>query len=129
MNRIVHFEVPADDPERAVKFYENVFGWKIKKWDNPVEYWLVLTGPESESGIDGGIYRRDNPVKDAGPLNAFRCTVDTTDLDLTIKKVKKNGGKIIQEKTVIPGIGWMAMCLDTEGNHFGLMESDENAGK
>lgn len=54
MPRVVHFEIDAKKPERAIEFYEKVFGWKIEKWKGPVDYWLIMTGKESESGIDGG---------------------------------------------------------------------------
>jgi len=62
MPRVVHFEFYVDDPERAVKFYQEVFGWKITKWEGPVDYWLVTTGEEGEPGIDGAIARRTNGV-------------------------------------------------------------------
>jgi len=61
MSRVVHFEIPADNPERSIKFFESVFGWKIEKWDGPIEYWVVMTGDEEEPGIDGGLARRENP--------------------------------------------------------------------
>lgn len=58
MPRVVHFEIDAEKPERAVKFYEKVFGWKIEKWKGPVDYWLITTGKEKEPGIDGGLAKR-----------------------------------------------------------------------
>jgi predicted enzyme related to lactoylglutathione lyase len=58
MARVVHFELPADNPDRAVKFYSDVFGWKIKKWEGPVDYWLITTGEEKEPGINGAITTR-----------------------------------------------------------------------
>src|SRR6185436_19469492 len=54
MNRPVHFEIPAKDPARAIKFYEGAFGWTFKKWDGPMPYWMITTGPGSEPGINGG---------------------------------------------------------------------------
>ena len=61
MPRVVHFELSADDPERAIKFYENAFGWKTEKWAGPMDYWLIMTGPEDEPGIDGGLSKREGP--------------------------------------------------------------------
>ena len=58
MPRVVHFEIAADDPDRATRFYQDVFGWQSSKWEGPEEYWLVMTGSPSEPGIDGGIGRR-----------------------------------------------------------------------
>ena len=121
MSRIVHFEIPADDPQRAIEFYETVFGWRIEKWDGPIEYWLVMTGPEDEPGIDGGLARREDPA--IGVEN----TIDVQDLDASLISVKDQGGEIIRPKMAVPGVGWMAYIKDTEGNVFGLMQSDPDA--
>lgn len=121
MSRVIHFEIPADDPERSIKFYESVFGWTIEKWDGPIEYWLIMTGDENEPGIDGALARREDP--ETGVEN----TIDVKDLDQTLLEVEANGGKIIRPRMAVPGVGWMAYFKDTEGNTFGLMESDETA--
>lgn len=121
MSRIVHFEIPADDPERAIQFYKKVFKWKIEKWDGPIEYWLIMTGSEDEPGIDGGLARREDPS------TGVENTIDVTDLDVSLADVKANGGEIIRPRMAVPGVGWMAYIKDTEGNVFGLMESDQNA--
>ncbi|MDH4271372.1 MAG: VOC family protein [Candidatus Aminicenantes bacterium] len=121
MNRIVHFDIYADDPQRAVKFYGDVFGWKASKWEGPMEYWLVTTGPEETPGIDGGIGRREDPA------DRTTNTVDVASVDEFTAKITAAGGKVIAPKMAIPGVGWFAMCLDTEGNKFGLMENDPSA--
>ena len=61
MPRVVHFEVPADEPERAAGFYREVFGWQAQRWEGPQEYWLLTTGPDDVAGINGGIMRRQEP--------------------------------------------------------------------
>ena len=61
MPRVVHFEIHADDPERAVNFYQDVFGWQIVKWEGPQDYWLITTGPDDEPGINGGLMKRSDP--------------------------------------------------------------------
>ena len=121
MSRVVHFEIPADDPERAIKFYEKVFDWQIEKWDGPIEYWLIMTGEEDKPGIDGGLARRENPT------TGVENTIDVKDLDVSLANVKANGGKVIRPRMAVPGVGWMAYIKDTEGNVFGLMESDLEA--
>jgi predicted enzyme related to lactoylglutathione lyase len=121
MSRVVHFEIPADDPERSIKFYETVFGWTFEKWDGPIEYWLIMTGNEEEPGIDGGLARREDPE------TGIENTIDVKNLDQTLADVKANGGTITRPRMAVPGVGWMAYIKDTEGNTFGLMESDENA--
>jgi predicted enzyme related to lactoylglutathione lyase len=120
MPRVGHFEIPADEPERAVQFYESVFGWKIRKWEGPMEYWLVTTGEPPEVGIDGGIERRSEGA-------VTRNTVDVADVDEYVRKVEAAGGKVIQPKTALPGVGWFAYCTDTEGNVFGMMQEDPSA--
>ena len=121
MPRIVHFELPAEDPERAKKFYEKVFGWKIEKWEGPVEYWLITTGGEDEPGIDGAIMKKEDPN-----MSVYN-TIDVPSFDKFKKKIEKNGGEMVTEKMAIPGIGYFAYFKDPEGNQLGIMESDESA--
>ncbi len=121
MSRVVHFEIPADDPERSIKFFETVFGWTIEKWDGPIEYWLIMTGDETEPGIDGGMARREDPA------TGVENTIGVKDLEQTLLDVEANGGQILRPKMAVDGVGWMAYIKDTEGNTFGLMESDESA--
>ena len=118
MLRVSHFELPADDPEKLVKFYENVFGWTVRKWDGPLDYWLVMTGPEDQEGIDGGIARRGKG--EAGVINS----IDVPDVDKFIAKIEGAGGTVIVPKRAIPGVGYLAYCKDTEGNTFCIMQED-----
>lgn len=124
MNRVVHFEINAENVERAAKFYAAVFGWKIEPW-GPAEYGYmhVQTGEDNEPGIDGGIWKGRGPLPPAGSrLNAFNCSIEVANIDETIIKIKAEGGAIIQDKSQIPGVGWLAMCVDTEGNQFSVMQ-------
>ena len=118
MSRVVHFEIPADDPGRAVKFYTKVFGWKINKWEGGMDYWLVTTGDRSTPGIDGAIMQRSEMARTV--VNS----IDVLSVDDFIRKVTKNGGKVVTPKTPIPGIGYFAYCKDTEGNMFGILQPD-----
>jgi predicted enzyme related to lactoylglutathione lyase len=120
MPRVVHFEISAEDPQRAADFYARVFGWKITKWPGPQDYWLVKTGEAPEPGIDGGIFRRHGPV---GHVNS----VSVASVDATAKQVEEAGGKIVVPKMAIPGVGWLIYCQDTEGSVFGLHQSDPTA--
>lgn len=121
MSRVVHFELAADDPERASQFYSAVLGWKIDKWDGPQDYWLATTGEAGLPGIDGAIMRR------APQMPSVVNTVDVASVDDAVAKVTANGGQVVEPKMAIPGVGYLAYCLDTEGNAFGLMQSDPNA--
>jgi len=120
MPRVIHFEINADDAERAVKFYSQVFGWKIKKWEGPVDYWLISTG-EGGPGIDGGLMRRMS--SSATTIN----TIDVPSVDEFMTRITRNGGQVVMPKRAVPGVGWMAYCQDTEGNVFGIMQEDRSA--
>jgi uncharacterized protein len=126
MPRVVHFEIPATDPERAVQFYRDVFGWEISRWEGPEDYWLVTTGPQGEMGINGGIMRRTQEVDGESPT-AYVCTVGVESVDEYVMKVEANGGSVVVPKMAVPGVGWLVYCKDTEGNQFGMMQPDESA--
>jgi predicted enzyme related to lactoylglutathione lyase len=124
MPRVVHFDIDTDDPQRAIAFYSEIFGWKIEKWEGPMEYWLVTTGSDEEPGINGGMGKRG----DGGlSFNTYRCTIEVQDVEEYAAKIKDKGGQVLMEKTPIPGVGWFAACVDSEGNHFGLMQPGESA--
>lgn len=120
MPRVVHFEIPADDPERAVRFYGSVFGWDITTWGGPAEYWLAATGPDEERGIDGAIMRRPQ-------WGACSVHVAVPSIDDAVARIEGAGGDVVQAKSPIPGIGYMAYCRDTEGNVFGVFQEDPSA--
>jgi uncharacterized protein len=120
MPRPVHFEIPADKPQRAIKFYRGVFGWKISKWGGPMSYWLATTGKPGEMGIDGAITLRSS-------LASTTNTIGVENLEEAMAKVEAAGGKLTTPKMAVPGVGWMCYCLDTEGNMFGLMQPDMTA--
>jgi uncharacterized protein len=120
-SRVIHFEIQADDIERAGKFYENVFNWEIsqmmKAEEGGMDYWGLKTGPDGTPGINGGLYKRGEDK-----LFTYDCTIQVDDIDKSIEDVKKNGGSIRGEKMEIPGVGWFVGGTDTEGNRFGLMQ-------
>ncbi len=125
MPRPIHFEIHADNPSRAVKFYESLLGWQFTKWEGPMEYWLIKTGSEGTPGIDGGLVKRmGSPPGEAAAVNAYVCTVDTDSVDQTIEKLTALGGKVALPKMPVPGVGWLAYGKDTEGNILGFMQAD-----
>jgi predicted enzyme related to lactoylglutathione lyase len=119
MPRVIHFEINADDPDRAVKFYTEALGWKISKW-GPMDYWLCETGGKDEPGIHGAIMARE---KDWTTVN----TISVPSLDEFSKRVEKAGGQVVTPRQTIPGIGHHSYCLDSEGNLFGILEEDSSA--
>jgi hypothetical protein len=126
MPRVVHFEIHAADPDRAVNFYQTLFGWTFQKWEGPMDYWLITTGPNDQPGINGGLVRRQGEI-DGQAVIAYVCTVDVENLDASVQTALDNGGQIALPKMPIPGMGWLAYCKDTEGNIFGMMQGDPNA--
>jgi predicted enzyme related to lactoylglutathione lyase len=117
---IVWFEIPADDPERAKKFYASLFGWKIEKFPDMTDYWHVDTGGGDDTP-DGGLMSRRYPDQ------LITNYVNVSSVDHSAAKVEKLGGKICKSKTAVPNMGYFAICQDTEGNEFGLWESNEGA--
>ena len=126
MPRVVHFEIHAGDPARAINFYEKVFGWTFNKWDGPMPYWLVTTGPDDQPGINGGLVQRQGEI-DGQAVIAYVCTTGVENVDASVATVVANGGTIAVPKMPIPGMGWLAYCKDTEGNIFGMMQPDPTA--
>lgn len=128
---LVHFEIHVNDMERARNFYTEVFDWKFRKVDMPIEYWLFQTGrtqmPDgSTAGIDGGMLKKSG--KDGGEgasPNAFVCTVGVDDIDDTLEKAKKLGATTQMEKDKMPGIGWLSYLKDPEDNIFGVLQPEQ----
>lgn len=135
MNRVVHFEIHAENPERAAKFYAEMFDWTIKEWSYPGaeikdenRYWLATTGEDKDPGINGGIlFRKGKPPTGLEPITAFVCTIDVENLDESVKSAISLGGQIALPKMPIKGMGWLAYAKDTEGNIFGMMQADKDA--
>lgn len=131
MNRPVHFEIQADQPERAAAFYKDIFGWSIEKWTGASwDYWIVMTAPKdsTEQGINGGLLKRpaQMPPEQCG-TNSFVCTMDVVDFDQTAEKILAAGGKVAMPKFALPGMAWQGYFFDTEGNTFGIHQADPNA--
>ncbi len=120
MSKIVHFEIPADDPQRAGGFYHDVLGWEVSRFGGE-PYWLVRAGEEGEPGANGALVVRDglhrSPVLIAG----------VADIDDVLRRVDSCGGKVAQGKLAVPGVGWSAYVLDPEGNTIGLFQPDADA--
>jgi len=117
---IVWFEVPADEPKRAKTFYAKLFGWKIGLIPGMKDYWHIDTGGKDETP-DGGLMARKHPNQ--GITNY----ISVPSVTKFAAKVEKLGGKICLPRTAVPGMGFFAICQDTEGNTFGIWECDQAA--
>jgi len=117
---LIWFEIPADDPARAKKFYGSLFGWKISKFPGMQDYWHIDTGG-ADSSPDGGLMARKHPEQ---PITNY-IRVDS--VDVSAAKATKLGGKICLGKTAVPQMGYFVVCQDPEGNTFALWEMNKDA--
>lgn len=117
MSRPVHFEIPVDDQARAASFYESTFGWEIQQWEG-APYWLATTGPDEEPGINGALGTRGENFM--VPM----LVIGVDDIEKAMADIEAAGATIVVGKNPVPGVGWSAYFIDTEGNRLGLFEDD-----
>jgi predicted enzyme related to lactoylglutathione lyase len=117
---IVWFEIPADNIERARKFYGELFGWKIEQFPGVPDYWHIDTGGGDDTP-DGGMLPRKHSTQ---PITNY---VNVESVARAAAKVEKLGGKIMKPKTAVPQMGYFVICRDSEGNEFALWERNERA--
>ena len=131
MPTIVHFEIPSSDIERSKKFYNDLFGWKFDKFPSPpgskmpegMEYWIISTvDDKGDEAVGGGMMKRQSPQQQ-GITNYF----DVKSVQEYSAKVEQLGGRVIFPKHPVPGMGYIAICTDTENNGFGIFEVDSTA--
>jgi len=119
---VVHFEIPANNTEKLGKFYAELFGWKVEKMPGPADYWIIMTVPLDEKmsplrpGVNGALYKVQNTC------DKPRNYISVESIDKYTEKVKALGGKIEMPKQEVPGVGWVAIVLDPEGNQFALLQ-------
>lgn len=119
-NRVVHFEIPCNDPEKTMGFFKEVFGWSFQQFGNE-QYWTAKTGDSGSPGINGGIMKKRDPNQPV--VNS----INIENIDEFIAKVEKAGGKIVVPKMPIPSVGWLAYFTDPDGNIHGLYQDDPSA--
>jgi predicted enzyme related to lactoylglutathione lyase len=112
-----HFEIPADDTDRAQRFYAGLFGWEVSAAPGFEGYYLFTT-PAGRDAMGGAIGKRG----EAAP-ETLRTYVDVASVDDALAKVRELGGIVVQEKAEVPGQGWYGVFKDTEGNELALWES------
>jgi predicted enzyme related to lactoylglutathione lyase len=122
-NNVGHFAIECDDVERAKRFYEAVFGWRIEPW-GPPDYYQVFTGTPERPGIHGDLRTRRQPLAGTGN-RGFECTITVESLDAILAAIEANGGHVLQgTRYRIEGVGDLAYFEDTEGNRAGVMQQD-----
>jgi predicted enzyme related to lactoylglutathione lyase len=118
---LVWFEIPADNLERAKKFYGSMFGWKFNKLQAAVNDYCHIDTGGKDASPDGGLMPRMHPQQ---PITNY---ISVPSVSKGAAKVEKLGGTICKAKTAVPGMGYFAICLDTEGNTFALWEMNAGA--
>jgi predicted enzyme related to lactoylglutathione lyase len=127
-NPIVHFEIYADDPEKLAKFYTTLFDWDIQPVPG-MDYRMVSTVETdanhrpTQAGINGGLIKRPEGYDVRAPVNY----VDVESLDTSVKRAQELGAKVTKGRSAVPGMGWFAMLIDPQGNHFAMWQQDQNA--
>jgi uncharacterized protein len=122
--RVVHFEVPFDDGDRARGFYKEIFGWQLQTMPEMGGYTLVMSGPSGDTGpteagfINGGMLSRDQAAT-PGPV----IVVDVDSIDASLEKIGSQGGSTVVGKTPVGDMGFAAYFKDPEGNVIGLWET------
>ena len=128
MPRVIHFEIHATNPLELIPFYESLFGWTLTRFIPEVEYWTIVTGPDDQPGINGGLVKRQGPAPvKMQSVNGSVCTVQVESVDEILAKNAELGGSVALPKMPIPGIGWLAYIKDLDGNILGIMNPDPTA--
>ncbi len=125
MPTVQYFEIPADDVNRAQKFYKKVFGWNMQKWNDPEkpeqDYWMFETQDDKGNpGLGGGMMKRQSPQ------HTVTNYITISSIEEYASKIEQSGGKVIMPKTEIPNMGFFAICLDSENNMFGIYEDNKS---
>jgi predicted enzyme related to lactoylglutathione lyase len=119
-SRPSHFEIPVDDPDRAEQFYATVFGWTFQRYPGAPQYYGMATTGDTDPGINGALFQR-------GDDSETTLTMSVDSIEDATASIRAAGGKVVQDKTAIPSMGWFATCEDTEGNKIGLFTNDPSA--
>jgi uncharacterized protein len=116
MNRIVHFEIPASNPDQSMKFYEKVFGWKFNQFGNE-QYWMAETGPANHMGINGAVLKRRDPMQ---PMTN---AIEVENIDKTLEMIGESGCTVVVPKMDVGGMGWAAYFKDPDGVIMGVWQT------
>lgn len=119
-NRVTHFEIPCDNPEKTINFFRTVFGWSFQQFGKE-DYWIAVTGDPQTPGINGAIMKKRDPKQ------PIVNTIQVEKLEDAAKNIEKNGGKIVVPKMPVPGVGWLAYFTDPDGNIHGIWQADTSA--
>jgi len=126
MSQVAHFSINADDVDRALRFYERVFGWKFQSYGPPGFYMVDEQSARTTVALRGSLQKRREIVAGV-PMRGYECTISVDDIDATAKTIERNGGKIVMQICTLPGVGRLLFFQDPEGNIAGAMQYDSQA--
>jgi uncharacterized protein len=126
MSQVAHFAINADDVNRALRFYERVFGWKFQAYGPPGFYMVDEQSAKTTVRLRGSLQKRREIVA-GSPMRGFECTISVDDIEAAAASLEKNGGKIVMPICTLPGVGRLLFFQDPEGNIAGAMQYDEEA--
>lgn len=119
-NRVVHFEIPCNEPEKTIEFFKNAFGWNFQQF-GAEPYWIALSGDAKTPGINGAIMKKKDPNQ------PIVNSINVTNIDEAVKKIVAAGGLIVVPKMPIPTVGWLVYFKDPDGNIHGAYQDDPEA--
>ena len=119
-NRVVHFEIPCNEPEKTIEFFKTAFGWIFQKFGDE-EYWIALSGDAKTPGINGAIMKKKDPNQ------PIVNSINVANIDEAVKNIEKAGGVIVVPKMPIPTVGWLVYFKDPDGNIHGAYQDDPGA--
>ena len=119
-NKVVHFEIPSDNPEKTIAFFQTVFGWNFQKFGTE-DYCLAVTGDENSSGINGALMKKKDPRQPV--VN----TILVESIDDYVQKIESAAGKIVVAKMPVPNVGYLAYFMDPDNNIHGIWQEDTTA--
>jgi predicted enzyme related to lactoylglutathione lyase len=123
MGRVIHFEIHAEDVDRAERFYTEVFGWGVQRYGGPMDYRLLSTGSDEQIGINGALLKRQGPAPGAGqPVSSYVCVIQVDSIEETERAVPSAGGAQVLDRMEVPEVGQLSYFTDTEGNVFGALQ-------
>jgi len=126
MSQVAHFAINADDVNRALRFYENVFGWKFQAYGPPDFFMVDERSAKTTVALRGSLQKRREIVPGVA-MRGFECTISVDDIETTAAAVQKNGGRIVMQICTLAGVGRLLFFQDPEGNIAGAMQYDSNA--
>ena len=126
MSQVAHYAINADDVDRALRFYQNVFGWKFQAYGPPGFYMVDEESARMTVPLRGSLQKRREIVPGV-PVRGFECTISVENIEAAASRIEKNGGKIVMPVCTLAGVGRLLFFQDPEGNIAGAMQYDSEA--